>query len=347
MDYTPLDDDDFPVSTPAEQGLDPKLVARLYLNAAELESIYSLLVLKNGHLIAEGYFHEGSVEQLSARHSATKSVTSAVAGVAVDQGCMPGLDRKMIDFFPDYESRVRASDPRKEQITVRHLLQMRGGYPWDSDGAGFDALFWSGNWRWVPHIVDFPLVSDPGTEMQYSSLTSHLLGVIVQRECDTDLITLAEEHIFLPIDGEVGKWTRDVDNYNWGWGEIYLTARDMAKFGLLYLNDGEYEGNQIIPADWVHDSLQIYSENAWKISVGRNWRDNGYGYQWWSVRAGDHRYSLAWGHGGQQIVLLDEFDMVIVVTADPLYHQSGGGPWKHEKANLNLVGDFIASLPSE
>ena len=65
------------------------------------------------------------------------------------------------------------------------------------------------------------------------------------------------------MDAELGDWTRDADGYNWGWGEIYVTARDMAKFGLLYLNDGEYEGNQVIPADWVHDSLQTYSEDAW------------------------------------------------------------------------------------
>jgi CubicO group peptidase (beta-lactamase class C family) len=132
-----------------------------------------------------------------------------------------------------------------------------------------------------------------------------------------------------------------------GHGEIHSTARDLAKFGLLYLNGGEYEGTQIIPADWVHDSLRTYSEDAWTTRVGRSFRDIGYGYQWWSVRAGDHRYALAWGHGGQQIVLVAEFDMVIVVTADPPYLQHGDGSWRHEKANLNLVADFVASLPTE
>ena len=128
-----------------------------------------------------------------------------------------------------------------------------------------------------------------------------------------------------------------------------LSARDAAKFGLLYLNDGEYNGNRVVSPNWVHDSLLTYSEDAWTIRVDRNFNDTGYGYgyQWWSVRAGDHQYSLAWGHGGQQIVLLDEFDMVIVVTADPFYQEHNDQAWKHEKANLNLVADFIASLPSE
>jgi hypothetical protein len=104
---------------------------------------------------------------------------------------------------------------------------------------------------------------------------------------------------------------------------------------------------QIIPADWAHDSLQTYSENAWQYKVGRNFNDIGYGYQWWSAKAGNHRYNLAWGHGGQQIVLLKKFNRAIVVTADLLFAQHGGGPWNHEKANLNLVADFINSLPSE
>jgi CubicO group peptidase (beta-lactamase class C family) len=99
--------------------------------------------------------------------------------------------------------------------------------------------------------------------------------------------------------------------------------------------------------DWIRDSLQIYSEDAWDYRVGPNFQDIGYGYQWWSARAGDHHPNLAWGHGGQLIVLVDEFDMVIVVTADPLYGQTWEQPWNHEKANINLVADFIASLPSE
>jgi CubicO group peptidase (beta-lactamase class C family) len=119
----------------------------------------------------------------------------------------------------------------------------------------------------------------------------------------------------------------------------------MAKFGLLYLNDGEYEGNQIISADWVHDSLQTYSEDAYN-SVG-HFRDIGYGYQWWSARVGEHYVNFAWGHGGQLIVLVDQLDMVIVTTADPFYQQHDGQSWKHEKATINLVGKFIESLPTE
>jgi CubicO group peptidase (beta-lactamase class C family) len=252
----------------------------------------------------------------------------------------------MMDFFPEFAGQI--ADPRKEQITIRDMLQMRAGYPCDSTGHYSDVLYLSGNWRWLPHLVDFPLVSDPGTEVNYSSVTSHLLGVIVARACDTDLMTFAQEHLFTPIDAELGDWTRDLDGYNWGWGEIFVTARDMARFGLLYLNDGEYEGNQVISADWVHDSLQTYSEDAWTSkSIGRYFGDTGYGYQWWSARAGDHRFNFAWGHGGQLIVLLDELDMILVTTADPLNELPPAEGWKYEKEVIDLVGEFINSLPSE
>ena len=170
--YTPLPGDGWKVSTSAEQGLDPMLVAELYYNAADLETLYGLLVIKNGYLIAEEYFNDGSVEQLSGRQSATKSFTSALVGIALDKGCLSSVDQKMMDFFPEFAGQI--SDPRKEQITIRDLLQMRAGYPWEGrEPPYFDLLFLSDNWDWLPHLVDFPLTSDPGTEFQYSNLKAH------------------------------------------------------------------------------------------------------------------------------------------------------------------------------
>lgn len=343
VDYAPLPGDDWQVSTPAEQGLDPELVAQLYYNASRLETIYSLLLFKNGYLIAEDYFHTGSAEQQVNIQSVTKSITSALVGIALDQGCLTSLDQVMTEFFPEFESQI--TDPRKRQITLRQMLQMRAGYPWEESHPALWEGLLSGHF--LPLIKEFPLTTDPGTEFQYSNLTSYLLGVIVARSCEMDLKTFAQEHLFSPLGIEPGFWQQDWDGYYLGFADLNLTAHDMAKVGLMYLNDGVYADRQIVPADWVHDSLQIYSENAWKISVGRNWRDNGYGYQWWSVRTGNHRYSLAWGHGGQQIALLDELDMLIVVIADPLHKQHGDEPWKYEKANLNLVADFVASIPGE
>jgi CubicO group peptidase (beta-lactamase class C family) len=351
VDYTPLSGDDWKVSTPAEQGLDPMLLAQLYLDAAELDTLYGLLVIKDGYLIAEGHFNEGSVEQKAFLASATKSYTSALVGIALDQGCLTSLNQKMIDFFPEFAGQI--DDPRKEQITIRDLLQMRSGYVWEERTPYMESFFSSSGY-WLPFIVEFPLTSDPGTEFGYSNLTSHMLGVIVARGCDTDLKSFAQEHLFSPIDAEVGEWSQDADDYYYGAHGISFSARDRAKFGLLYLNDGQYEGRQVISADFVRDSLQRYSEkidiSGWIPGITSRigyYRDLGYGYQWWSARAGDHQFSYAAGHGGNQIILLDELDMVIVTTADRLYGQFGGEAWEKERAIIEVVGEFIKSLPSE
>jgi len=348
VEYAPLPGDDWEVSTPAEQGLDPMLVAELYYNAAELETIYSLLVIKNGYLIAEGYFNEGSVDQKDRLQSVTKSYTSALVGIALQQGYLSSVDQKMLDFFPEVADQI--TDPRKEQITIRHLLQMRAGYPWEeTDPALWDGLL-SG--YYVPLIEGFPLITDPGTEFHYSNLTSNWLGIIVDRATGTNLKAYAEENLFLPIGVEAGDWGTDAEGHNNGCGDLHFTARDAAKFGLLYLNDGEYEGNQIVSASWVKESLQRYSENinvtdGFPANWGLSLKNIGYGYQWWSARAGEHHFDFAWGHGGQLIVLMDELDMIIVLTSYPFYLQHDDEAWKHELANVNLVGEFINSLPSE
>ena len=343
VDYAPRAGDDWEVSAPAEQGLDPSLVAVIYHNAAELETLYSLLVVKNDHLIAEDYFNGGILEQKTLVQSASKSYISALVGIAIKQGCLSGLDQKMIEFFPELADQI--TDPRKKQITIRQMLQMRSGYPdEETDPAYLEALYWG---EYPELIVEFPLVSDPGTRFNYSNLTYSWLAIMLHRACGSDLKAFAQHNLFEPTDTAVGDWLQDRDGHYIGSGGIHVSARDAAKFGWLYLNDGEYQGKQIIPSDWVQDSLQTYSENTRSYGSSLSFRDLGYGYGWGTARAGDQHFSYAWGHGGQLIVLLDALDMVIVTTADPFYGQHDGDSWKHEKATINLVGDFIESLPEE
>jgi len=334
IDYTPISLDTWPVSTPEEQGLDPELMAELYYNASQLETAYSLLVFKNGYLVAEDYFHIGSPNLQANIHSVTKSINSALVGIALDQGCLTSLDQKMMDFFPEFTDRI--TDPRKNEITIRQMLQMRAGYPWEEATAEGTELLFSG--FHTSNLVDVPLAYDPGSDSAYSNLTPHILGIIVARACDTDLKSFAQEHLFIPLGIEPAFWQVDWDGNYLGFSDIHLSSTDLAKFGLLYLNEGKYNGIQVVPVNWVHDSLQIYSKNTWTIRVGRNWGDNGYGYQWWSIKAGDYRY---------KIVLIDDLDMMIVFLADPLHLEHGDGPWRIEKSNLNLVADFVASLPNE
>ena len=185
----------WPVSTPAEEGLDPDLVAELYWRADRLETVYSVLVVKNGQLVAERYYHDGWAGLQGNVQSVTKSYTSALVGIALEEGCLPSVDEPMMTYFPELAGRLR--DPRKEQITIRELLQMRAGYPWEEASAeGIDLLF--AGFR-PSNLVDVPLVRDPGTGYDYSNLSSHLLAIIVSRACGQDLKDFAQEHLFEPL----------------------------------------------------------------------------------------------------------------------------------------------------
>jgi CubicO group peptidase (beta-lactamase class C family) len=344
VDYTPLAGGDWEVSSPEEEGLDPDKVAELYYDAAKLDSIYSLLIVKNDYLVAEKYFNEGSIDLKSNIQSLSKSYISALVGLAFEQGCLTSLDQPFLDYFPEYSGQIE--DPRKEEITIRHLLQMRSGYPWEESHADLWEGMLAGDL--LSLMVHYPLVTDPGTYFHYSNVSTYFLGAIVARACDVELSEFAEEQLFAPLVAELGEWWPPEKNeYPMGFCCIHVTARDAAKFGLLYLNDGVFDGKQVISSEWVHESLQSYSTGEqleYVPRVGPNFDRTGYGYQWWRLQSGDHEYDAMLGHGGQTIALLDEFDMVIVAIGDPFWLEDG---WKYGKQLKNLVADFIASLPSE
>jgi CubicO group peptidase (beta-lactamase class C family) len=346
VDYSPLAGGDWEVSTPEAEGLDPMLVAELYYNAARMETLRGLLVLVNGRLIAENYFNDGAIDQKARLQSVTKSFTSALIGIAIEQGLLTSVDQKMLDFFPEIAGGV--TDPRKGEITIQEMLQMRAGYPWEETHADLWAGLLSG--YYMPLIEAFPLTADPGTRFQYSNLTSNWLGIIIDRASGMRLKAFADAHLFPPLGIEPGEWGTDAEGHNNGCGDLHLTARDAAKFGLLYLDGGEYEGARVLSAEWVDDSLRTYSASVSSGApssgrIGSYFRDVGYGYHWWTARIGDHHVAYAAGHGGQLIVLLAEYDLVIVTTAYPFYLEHTGESWKHEKACFNLVGRFIDSLP--
>jgi len=129
VDYSPAArGDGWDISTPGAEGLDPDLFALLYYNTARLETLRGLLVIKNGQLVAEGYFNDGSIDQKARLQPVTKSFTSALVGLAIDQGLIGGISDFMLDHFPEVADNI--SDPRKFDIRIHHMLKMRAGYPW-------------------------------------------------------------------------------------------------------------------------------------------------------------------------------------------------------------------------
>jgi CubicO group peptidase (beta-lactamase class C family) len=268
VDYTPISRDLWPVSTPEEQDPDPELVAELYYNTSQLETIYSLLVLKNGYLVAEDYFNGGAPDKQSKIQSVTKSITSALVGIAIEEGCIESVDQKMMDFFPELKSQI--TDPRKNEITIQQMLQMRAGYPWEESIPELMELLFSGFHN--DTLVHVPLVRDPGSDSEYSNLTSHILGMVVARACGTDLKSFAIEHLFGPLGIEPGYWQQDWDGNYLGFADLDLSSTDLAKFGLLYLSEEKHNGKQIVPAKWVEESPQGYSKKPGNIASARTGR---------------------------------------------------------------------------
>lgn len=343
IDFRPVERPDFAVSTPEAEGLDPMLVAELYREAAALPRVYSVLVVKNGKLVAEKYFNDGGIDRPTLIQSAAKSIFSALVGLAGREGCLPDMDARIMDFVPDMAGQI--NDPRKSRITIRQLLQMRSGLPWEeTDPALWDMLMKGDH---LAPLRDFPLVNDPGEAFNYSNFSTDLLGVIVTTACGRPLDQFASEHFLQPLGIQFGEWVHGNDFH---YPLIHMTPRTAGRFAQLYLDGGAHQGSQVIPADWVSASLADYSEDAWvtvarRDHAGRYLRDLGYGYQWWQASIGDRRINFAWGHGGQFYGLVHDQNLVVIVTAYPAFMEHDSTNWSHERAQLNLAGKFISLLP--
>jgi CubicO group peptidase (beta-lactamase class C family) len=339
--YTPTTaNDGWQVATPAGQGVDEATLDTAYQEARQIPNIFSLLVVKNGYLIAERYFNGARMSEAFDTASVTKSFTSALTGIALRDNLLTSVDQKMFEFFP--EIAWQQLDSRKSSITIRQMLQMRSGYPWEEFDGYLDRLL-STSER-IDLLAEFPLVADPGSRFGYSNLTAHLVGVITARAADESLRAFAERSLFDPLGISVAAWATDADGYHAGSGAARFTARDMARFGQLYLDGGAYGGMQLVPAEWVQDSFESYSGTTYNTDILNAISQLEYGYLWWSGVAGSHRFNFAWGHGGQMICVIQDLDMVIVTTAEGLGGQFGEDAWRQESRVLELVGRLIASL---
>ncbi len=169
---------------------------------------------------------------------------------------------------------------------------------------------------------------------------------------NTDLRTFAQTHLFDLLDADIGYWPQDASGYYYGSGDLSLTPRAMTKYGSLYLNAGQFRGVQVLPPEWVAESLTPASFDTYgsvittppygKILTHFEVLD--YGYLWWSSQAGAHPVKFAWGQGGQLIVLVPDLDMIVVTSADHLPGQFGEVAWRKTKAIMELVGEFIESI---
>lgn len=303
------------VASPASEGMNAALLrkADAYVTA-HLPYVTSLLVVRHGVIVSERYFHSNARVRDDVQ-SVTKSVVSALVGVAVQQHRL-SLDETLGDLLPRGDIPASA-DPRVRSITLRDLLTMRGGWIGDLGSGDFG---YTTTLNWARALVDRPMFADPGTHFDYDSGTAHLVSLALRHATGRSTFANARQELFTPIGIRDADWLTDMQgNDIGGWG-LQLTARDLARLGYLYLRDGRWDGRQVVPATWVRESTAAQVQTGGTLGGWGYppWRS--YGYFWW-------RYPLpgafmAFGLGGQFIGVWPKLDLVVVTTA--IVH---GGQW--------------------
>ncbi|MCJ7538499.1 MAG: beta-lactamase family protein [Desulfobacterales bacterium] len=295
-------------STPEMQGMDSaKLLIADEFIQNRLPDAFSLLVVKNGYLVFEKYYSWGSPEKYAVVHSVTKSVTSALIGIALDKGYLKSVDQKLIEFFPEYIT--DDLDPRKKEISLKHLLTMSAGFRWNDRGPVMGDWYTSSNW--AKFTIQLPQENNPGEVFNYNSSTSHLLSIILSKSTKTSTLDFAKQNLFEPLGIQSAYWHQGPQGYYIGGFGLGLSARDLAKIGFLYLNNGYWNGQSIVSEYWVKESADQQIQAVSHPIYGTF----GYGYQWWVKKVDDCSSFRAWGRRGQFIVIVPELDLVIAVTS--------------------------------
>jgi len=314
------------VENPARFGLDEAELEQAFELAEEYTFMHSLLVAREGALVGEAYFRGYGSEVPHTVMSVTKSVTSAAVGIAVDQGLVE-LDEEVAPWFPEYDATIE--DPRVRQVTVEHLLHMRGGFPDDHDS------FWElyGSDDWIGATLAQTLVGDPGESWSYSTFSTHLLSGVLTRAAGVSLPEYTSEHLCYPAEMYCWSWALDPQGVAFGGSEQMLTPVDMVRFGELFRASGKVKRRQVVPSSWVEASLQPQAGGDWTWG---EFEDLGYGRLWWTGRLADHQVFFALGHGGQYVLVAPEAELVVATTA---YWQIG---WEDADYQERLVGELIA-----
>ena len=278
----------------------------------EFGRLESLLILKDNKLVLEEYYYGYDRTQLHNIHSCAKSVTSLLLGIALERHPEVNLDQSIFDFFPEYDSLKKAG---REDITLRHVLTMNAGL--ELTGIPYEMLISD---DWLEYILNSPMAREPGTGFDYSDCCAILLGGVVHFLEGQHASVYAAENLFAPLGITEYRWETRRNGLTNCSNNLFLRPRDMAKIGLLVLNDGKWGDEQIVDKEWIRESTRP------KVAES-DYFD--YGYQWWHRSRKnrpwwrepqepiEHEYNMALAQGikGQYIMVVRDLNMVIVTTA--------------------------------
>ena len=283
------------------------------------ENLHSILIVKDGKLVFEEYFGGTNASRIGDVASITKSVTSILVGIAIDQGLIAGPDQSLSEFLPAYAAAIQG-DGLKAKLKLDHLLSMTSGIEWDEETYPYgdsrnDATRMERHADPVGFILNRPVVREPGTQFQYSGANPMLLSAILQEASGMNVVSYARQTLFEPLGIDRYGWDSDEDGHTNTDGGLALRPRDMAKIGLLMLNQGQWEGVQIVSPEWVSASTQAHTTAAPGVQ---------YGYLWWRekqpILLERVKTYFAAGYGGQLISVYPDQDMVVIFTSQLANH---------------------------
>ena len=309
----------WPVSTPEKQGLDPVRLGelvKLIREGARYPRLHCLLIIRHGFLVVEEYFNGWQAEKLHTLQSVSKSFTSALIGMAIAKGELKGVEERVLDFFPGRND-ILNMDERKASLRLIDLLTMRSGTDYHESGP--DSPHFQLNKLpkgWDKFYLDRPMLRQPGTHFLYDSGGVILLSSMLKNRTGMHADAYAEGSLFKSLRIDEYFWFKNWEGHPHTGGGLNLRARDSAKLGQLYLQRGRWGKEQVVPEEWVRDSLRLHVDFKAK---GQG--VIGYGYLWWILApdpagAGRLNIAAAMGFKAQYIFVIPEHDMVVVVNGD-------------------------------
>jgi CubicO group peptidase (beta-lactamase class C family) len=263
-----------------------------------------VLVSQEGEMLAERAFNGHSIRESTNIKSASKSIISAMVGIAIDKGLLQGTDQKIAPILE--RELPREPDPRMSEITIGNLLSMQAGL---ARMSGPNYGRWVSSRNWVRFALSEPFDGEPGGSMLYSTASTHLLSAILTRVGEKSTLALAREW-FEPVEGfRIGSWEQDPQGIYLGGNQMAMTAHSLLAFGEVYRNGGKTEdGTRIISEDWI--------EQSWTPRTNSRFSGDGYGYGWFLRRIGGEEIRFGWGYGGQMLYVVPSLGLTVVMTSD-------------------------------
>ncbi len=332
-------EDGWATATLKESALNPAPICKMvkFIREEQHVNIHSVLLIKDGRLVLEEYFHGYNRNKLHFQASVTKSVVSLIVGIAIDKKLIRSIDASLLDYFPEYFSRISDAD-RKKAITLRHLLTMSAGLDWHAmdikrrDPRHSTYQMWDSRDP-VGFVLARHVAAEPGKLWYYNSGLTILLGEVVRKAAGIPIDKFARLHLFTPLGIRKFQWDGSPSGVVQTDGGLHLLPRDMGKVGLLVLRGGVWDGKKVVSQSWIEESTRRHI-HGWTVGYGYQWRR---GTAWISSQEVEVVYAS--GHGGQKIFIIPEFDLIAVFTSK-VFDNPGG----HDRPEAILVRYILPSL---